>query len=290
MKPTRLLAIVLGALPLLSIAAPLPLPEMGPTFRRKAGRLSFELLPKAFQKNPRLEMTVVTEFTPYGRTLPTATPEHPVYYIGSNSGFLERGDPIGGLHPPDPNYLGRVLRRALDSASFRAADQTHPPTLALFFHWGSHAAMDFEMRGLFPEKAYRERLERAVLVGGHEFQRMLINQYAYGELPVEAISRMDFLRAQATSDLYFVVVSAYDYDALRQGQRRLVWRTNLTVSAHGVAMVDSLPALILTGAPYFGQRTEGAEILFRRVHRGVVTLGDTEVVASDVPLASPPRK
>jgi len=33
---------------------------------------------------------------------------------------------------------------------------------------------------------------------------------------------------------FFVVASAYDYDALAKGQRRLLWRTKMTVNALGV--------------------------------------------------------
>lgn len=268
---------------------PLPLPEMGPAVRRQTGRLSFELLPKSFQKNPQLEMTVVTEFTDFGHTLPVASPEHPVYYVGVSTGYQERGESIG-VHPPDPNYLGRLLRHALAAQGFLAADKTHPAALVLFFHWGAHTTMDAETRGLFPEKAYRALLERATLVGGRAFQRSLSHKLTYGELQADVSGRLEFLQAQATSDLYYAVVSAYDYAALRRGERKLAWRTNLTVDATGIAMVDSLPALVLTGGPFFGKPTPDAEILFRTVHRGKVELGPAKVIEADVPLSSTPSK
>lgn len=276
----------LAAVTAVSAAAepPLAIPDLGPAVRRQSGRLSFELLPKSFQKNPQLEMTVVTEFSDYGKTLPEASPEKPAYYLGVNTGFLERGESVAGLHPPDPNYLGRLLQRALQANGFLAADKTHPPTLALFFHWGAHSAMDYDLSALFPDKAYREMLERAVLVGGHSFQKSLIRRLSYGELQIDPTAKLDFLRSQAGSDLYFVVVSAYDYEALRRKERKLVWRTNLTVAATGVAMADSLPALVLTGGPYFGRPVPEAEILLRTVKRGVVHLGPSQVIETDAAL------
>jgi hypothetical protein len=274
-------ALVVGA----TAAEPaLPLPEMSPAVRRESGRLSFELLPKAFQKNPQLEMTVVSELTPYGRTLPPASPARPVYYLGVNSGLLERGDGVAGDHPPDANYLGRLLATALRTNGFLPATNLHHATQVLFFHWGTHYAMDFDMRALFPEKAYRELLERAGLVGGTSFKQSLVRQISYGETIVDPSAKRDFLASQASSNLYFIIVSAYDYAALAHKDRRLIWRANLTVAAAGVSMTDSLPALVLTGGPYFGRDLPESEILFRRVQRGVVGLGPARVIENDVPL------
>ncbi len=268
----------------LAAEPPLALPEMTPAVRRESGRLSFELLPKSFQKNPQLEMTVVTEFTDYGRTLPEATAEKPVYYLGVATGLTERGNPVAGTHPPAQNYLGRLLQHSLTTNGFLAADKTHRPTLTLFFHWGEHMPMDYDERQLFPEKAFHNLLERATLVGGRTFQRQLSQRIVYGDGPGDHSARNEFLTSQASGDLYFVVVSAYDYAALVHGQRKLVWRSNLTVAATGVSMTDALPGLILTAGPYFGRPTPDSEILFRHVKRDVIQLGPAKVIETDVPL------
>ena len=51
-----------------------------------AGRWVFTLVPKAFQKNPVMDMTAFTEMTEYGRALPAASLLTPVYYTLLDSG------------------------------------------------------------------------------------------------------------------------------------------------------------------------------------------------------------
>ena len=148
--------------------------------------------------------------------------------------------------------------------------------------------MDREERTEFPVKYYQQLLERAVLVGGQSFRKSLSQRLSFGDTILDHAAKLDFLTDQASDDLYFVMVSAYDFAALKQRQRRLIWRANLTVSARGVSMTDSLPALVLTGAPYFGRDLKESEILFRNVRRGVVELGPSKIIESSMPL--PPSK
>ena len=138
---------------------------------------------------------------------------------------------------------------------------------------------------MFPEKYHQQVLERAVLVGGRSFRKEMSDRISYGDNIAYHTSKIDFLTEQAVTDLYYVIVSAYDFNALKRGERQLIWRANLTVSAIGVSMTDSLPALVLTGGPFFGRDLKESEILFRRVQRGVVELGPTKVLEANVPVA-----
>lgn len=262
-----------------------PLPVMGEPVK-ESGWTGFSLLPKAFQRNPQLEMTVVSHVTEHGRSLPQPDTERPAYYVAHNSGYTTRGEFMGD-HPPEADYLSGVLQRALEQNGYRPATAEHPPTLALIFHWGSHNQMDPEMRRIFPELARRHVRERSLLVGGRAFETSIARRMAYGDFLTDHTAKNDFLTDQASMGLYFAVVSAYDLAALRAKQRRLVWRASLTVNSNGVSMVDSLPALILSAAPVFGREMKSPEIVLRRVRRGVVEYGEPSVVESDVPLSSP---
>lgn len=274
---------VLAALPL-AASSDLPLPVMGDPMPLSGWR-GFSL-PKAFQNNPELDMTVIDELTDYGRSLPSASPEQPVYYVGHNAGYAERGVSCGD-HPPDANYLGHLLQRSLSTSGYLPASTAHPPTLALFFHWGSYNRLDPELRRMFPVLARRQMLERSVLVGGRHFETSIARRMAWGSNAADLPYRVELLTDQASDSLYFVVVSAYDYVALQRGDRHLAWRASLTVNAHGVSMTDSLPALILTAGPVFGRDMAAPEIVRRRVRRGVVSFGEPSVVATDVPLPAP---
>ncbi|ACB74623.1 hypothetical protein Oter_1338 [Opitutus terrae PB90-1] len=252
----------------------------------ESGWRGFWLLPKSFQQNPELEMTVFSEVTDLGRSLPTATPEEPVYYVGHNGGFTERGDHMGE-RPPAANYLGQVLRHALTTNGYQPATAQHPASLLLIFHWGSHHAMDREMRVMFPELSRRHFLERAKLVGGRRFESSVSRRISFGDFLTDHTADVEFLADQANLGVYFAVVSAYDLASHRQGRRQLVWRTSLTVNTSGVSMVDTLPALILTAAPSFGRDMRAPDVVCRRVRRGVVEYGPPVVVESDVSLATP---
>ena len=89
----------------------------------------------------------------------------------------------------------------------------------------------------------------------------------------------EFLVDQAVSDVYYVVASAYDYAALAKQERRLLWRTRMTVAASGVSEEQTLPTLIATAAPFFGREmTEPSIFAKRAVRDGHVELGTPTVV------------
>jgi len=256
------------------------------------GEFVFSILPKAFQKNPQLEMTVNTEFTPYGRLMRPVTPAQPAYFVAQAGGFKQLGDVVGGEHSPPPAELERAITRALAANGFLpAALPGHAPSLAVFFTWGSHNKLPPDMAAKFPELAAKQTLERALLVGGRDFMDGINRRLLYGDSLTDHTERLDYLTDQADDDIYFIIASAYDYRSLAQGKRQLVWRTNMTVSSKGVSMNETLMPLIATATPYFGRETKGAEIAMRRVSReGKVEIGTAVVVPdkdSNPPTAVP---
>lgn len=251
--------------------------------------IHFTLIPKAFVKNPSLEMTVNTQLTPFGRSLPEASPEHPVYYIAHDEGYRQMGDTVGGEHPPPPPELERHLIAALSERGYRPATPQSPPSLVLFFVWGSHNAMDREMALMFPEQAFRQQLERSMLIGGSAFRKREDERASFGSGAFDMSAKSDYLHYQALNDLYYGIVSAYDYTALAHNERRLAWRTTMTVNATGVNMTETLPALITSSSFYFGRATDEPVAIIRDVHRGTVTLGPLRILER-VPDPTPPTK
>lgn len=246
-----------------------------------------ELLPKSFSPSPQIEMTVYSERTEHGRGFPEATPDRPVYYVAHSQGFQPRGETPAGEHPPLPDQIGTLLHKTLARRGFLPArEREHPPTLALFYYWGSHSAVDRELMMLIPDLWHRERqniVERAMLVGGHAYARRIARLLDEGMPFYERTGKNDHLLYQAEHDLYYVVVSAYEYAPLAHGERRLVWRTTLTVNAQGVSMQETLPPLITSATRFFGRDTGEAVALERRIHRGSVELGPLVIIESDVP-------
>ena len=279
----------------------------------------FSLLPKSLQKNPHLELTVITEFTAAGKKLPPVSPAQPAYFIAQSSGYRALGDAPGNERTLPADQIEKLLVRALATNGYRPADPpAHPPTLVIFYTWGSHNLLvegDAENPSLSGDRVARNLLDRAALVGGEKFAKELLQLFQQADAqalanppvrvdpsgavptiqPILGAAQLEFtnpvnlfkqrspkneaLVDQAAADVYYVVASAYDHAALAQKQRILLWRTRLTVAAQGVSQEQTLPTLIATAAPWFGKEMTEPEVLTRRAVRdGTVEVGTPTVV------------
>lgn len=252
-----------------------------------APAFNFNLIPKPFQRNPQLEMTVYTVMTDFGRTLPVAEPATPVTYVASDHGFMPLGDAVGRQRPPLPAEVEKIMVRALNERGYVAAPDGQAPGLVLIYYWGSHYRLDLDMQRMFPEMHRQHLLERATLVGGPAYAQEILRQFEWGYLPGDRSLKKGYLFQQADTDLYFVVISAYDHASVLARAPKLAWRTTMTVNAIGVAMKESLPPLILTAAEWFGREMDDTVALRRSVHRGTVELGPLRVIEDDEPPPPP---
>ncbi|HEX2860415.1 MAG TPA: hypothetical protein VHN79_02200 [Lacunisphaera sp.] len=264
------------------------IPEQGeqPLVKRPGG-FHFQLMPKAFTSNPQIEMTVFSERTEYGRTLPEPSPENPAYYVVQSQGYQPMGSSTPREHPPEHDQIDALLQGVLEKRGFLPARElTRPPTLALFYHWGSHSGIDIRDVLDTPELMDlhdRDILQRARLVGGKALVEKISRQLAYGVPLFERTPKEEHLRYQLHHNLYYVVVSAYDFSLLAQGERKLVWRTTLTVNDQGVSMKETLPPLIVSAMDFFGRDTGESVALQRRITRGKVTLGPLMIIGEVTP-------
>lgn len=238
----------------------------------------FSLLPNSLTPNPRLVMTVFTEMTDHGRALPAASAEAPVYFVAHDQGRKSQGEAVGESVSPTPDALQETLFRSLAVNGYQPATVGRNPSLVLIYYWGSHHRMDPEQAELFPRLHQQRVLERAMLVGGSAYRKQIGHEVAFGHTFADRTPKKTFLIEQATGDMYFVVVSAYDHAELGAGRRRLAWRTTMTVGTAGVSMLDALPPLVATAGDYFGRETAEPVAIQRRVRRGTVKLGPLHVV------------
>ena len=252
----------------------------------------FNLLPKAFQKNPILDMTVFTEVTAAGRSLTPPTQDHPVYFESFAPGYRQEGGSIRE-HPPAPAELLEALNSSLQTAGYRPATPEHPPTLLLIEHWGSHNRLDSVVAAINPDLAVRNIIARARLIGGNAFARTLLRAYHddinAGPLMLPVASQLNrlrhssptmrFLVDQTHEDVYFVVASAYDWKSAADDQPVLLWRTSMTANTRGVSMKQTLPSLIEIATPFFGRETTEAMVLRQRgLPEGKVELGELQFI------------
>lgn len=260
------------------------------------GQWVLSLLPRSFQQNPFVDQTVITEMTDEGRRRPLPTAAAPAYYETDVGGLHQEGfDAAAGL-PPSADAMLACLRQALAVNHYLPADRTHPPALLLVVFWGSHNNPNEgsdEINGPFPDVAHRNLLSRASLVGGIRFaaelrQALDDHDRNHDQIPAPNLDPLylflhrsyknERLYEQTRANCYFVVASAYDYAAAAHRERRLLWRSKMSVDSTGIAMADSLPALVVAGAPFLGRDMSEAATLVRRIQRnGEVKLGPLDV-------------
>jgi len=154
-------------------------------------------------------------------------------------------------------------------------------------------------------------LQRAELIGGEKFAHDLndtfekeatYEQTYMGLGPVgddQGSPFNRFMRANENlmnlvedsfSSCYFVVASAFDYSAMKQGKKVLLWRTKMTVNSIGISMPESLPPLLAAAGPYFGKDMTDAVTITQRISReGHVKVGTPTVVDDNgAPVPNPP--
>lgn len=298
---------------------PIPVPESSRVVARvPASHWSFSLLPRAFQKHPRVDFNVITEMTDAGRQAPRATPENPIYY----DLFFDRSLDLAsrssnGSKTPRPEYLEDALRKGLAGRNLLRAVTGHPASLLLICHWGQYSQGDFIDGIDSVARSQDEVLSRARLIGGEKFAKEFEKAIAEQELllratsgpshpvensvlgrptpvigdmmmpgtwcPVERFMALDernrHLVTEATRGCYFVVVSAYDSKMALEGKRRLHWRTKMTVNDDGVSMAETLIPLVANTSHYLAADMSDAAVVVSQVDReGRVEFGPAEVL------------
>jgi hypothetical protein len=88
-------------------------------------------------------------------------------------------------------------------------------------------------------------------------------------------SRRDDLISEIEEERYFIVLMAYDFDALwKRKQHKLLWVTRFSIRARGTNFTEVLPAMVKQASQYFGQSTNG--LLRKPLPLGRVDVGEVK--------------
>ena len=94
----------------------------------------FSLLPKSMQKNPRLELTVITEMTEAGKKLPPVSAAAPAYFELFTTGPKHLGHSQGNEKTLPADEVERLLTRSLTTHGYRLAQPPkHPASLMILY-------------------------------------------------------------------------------------------------------------------------------------------------------------
>ena len=270
------------------------------------------------RKTPKLDITVGSEVTDLGKKRPPVSAETPVYCVFHSSGYRERGKPLDQT-PLPAEEMDHSIRRALAAKNYLPATAGHAPSVGVVYTWG---AFNVAHDGASENQVIANVLDHAALAGGAKFAAELSKAIQEAILIgnsgsrtsgnvggvhvtfavaqdmammagvadpvrrfVDRTPKNDFLFYQATSNNYYVIVSAYDYESLATPDKILLWRARLTVNAQGLSQLEAIPPLITVAAPFLGRDMAESEIFSKRQvpigqgESGAPTMAEPEAAA-----------
>ncbi|HZZ18074.1 MAG TPA: hypothetical protein VFE25_01835, partial [Opitutaceae bacterium] len=211
----------------------------------------------------KFEMLVVAERS---ADAPASTTTTPCALV--DGGYIEAGDPIAGENPPSAASVRQELQDALGQQGFHVGSAA--PAVVITYHWGILRVDHIQIHpryGINSNADARIRLVSTDQDTAEVENHILGRKGAPGEnidasSPVILIGPLETVVENARKPRYFVIVSAYDYRAAADHtQPKLLWRAKLSAQESAGEFSEVIPALIATGAPYFGKTLPETKIV-----------------------------
>lgn len=224
------------------------------------------------------EVVVATDANPEFAATARPASGHPVYYHLVANRERAIGRPYAGEKMPSREKVEAEVERALASQGFVRTRIGGPkPGLMLLVIYGTaNAALD-EIRGEEGGTVIYNELELRQLVGAAK-----LNSAAAGDT-----AREDRATQAMQEDRLYVMIGAFDADALARKQRKLVWRARMSIDALQGDLRTALPAMLEAAAPYFGRSSDGAVFVQDTKERTpTVRIGPLEVIDETAPTAN----
>ena len=256
-RPTRARGVALLAFAALSLAA------VPPAHASIADLLGF-----GAPKNA--DVNVVVDMTEAGKKVAPPTKEKPAIYYPVLAGYRESGSLVAGEKSPPPNNVAKLLAKALAAQHYYVMGAKTPaPTLLLVFHWGyMNPQIDDTGDPDNPSAIFWNQKEMLALVAGNTLK----NVGAFG------FERDDILQ-NIRDDRYFVIVSAYDFEAAKEKKKVLLWQAKMSTPSNRVSLAETIPSMITAGGPRFGRETRLPESVTAPLAKeGKVEVGTPTIV------------
>lgn len=197
----------------------------------------------------------VTDFTEAGRQQAVPSAQAPIYYVGVNAGLRNYlGAAIAGDTPPEEKVMLRVIAQVLTEQGYRPADTKHPATQVIVCSWGT-----LGVGGLGANLGPGPALG---FLGGGKMGLGSEIQEVPGHIDFETVLARRFRSGQAEtvlhlsrSNLYGVLLRAYDLPAAGKGKIVQLWETRLACPTPRTDFA-ALPQLVVSGRRAIGRETE----------------------------------
>jgi hypothetical protein len=225
------------------------------------------------------EVIVVADVMPNPPAELVPAPGKPVHYVIVGMAERTLGAAIAGEPQPDKAMLQREVEKALASQGFVRTQLGGPiPTLALIVTWGSANLMMDDFTETDPATGAEStstvvynRREIAQLVGADKANRRMVSS-----------SDADAINDAARQDRLYLFIGAFDALALAKKQKKLLWRTAMSIESRRTSLPESLPIMLASAAPWFGRDTELPVFVDDAVRRKAEVHIGAPVVVPDV--------
>jgi hypothetical protein len=177
---------------------------------------------------------------------------------------LQRGQ-LSKPPPPPPPPSGSASAAASPGANQQAAQNAAIQN-------GRESSEDGAMAAVIAENWQRDQedMRNALLLG---YDTALAETSDVGSTPMTHFR--DDLVAEVEQSRYFVVLMAYDYQALwTHRKHRLLWVTRFSVRSGGTDFTKVLPSMVSYASKYFGVDSHG--LVRRELPEGKVDIGDVK--------------
>ena len=204
-----------------------------------------------------VRVVTVTDTTSEGTLAQPATPAAPVYYIAFDAGYGDYGGSIAGEHPPARREILNTIVPVLAKQGYLLATKAHPPTIALFWTWGT---MNVDIRG--DERGNDTQINHGQMLrfmGAYKLglvtkePSIAEQDLAVGLLLQDATT--ESIERAARDHLDIVAIFAYDYQSFRQKEKKLLWTTKISCPSPGLQMTVTIPSMLAIAGPYIGRET-----------------------------------
>jgi len=182
-----------------------------------------------------------------------------------DGGYIEGGDPIAGDRAPTPMAVAAAVSSALRTHGFSIENgqATASPVQVLTYHWGVLRRRHW--RDISLSNLNSNLKARLSLVARYDTVRDL-EQYLLADRAMHGASHAVLdqptyldARQNAEDPRYFVILTAYDLNALKNRQAVPLWRVKLSALENTGSMANVVPALAAASGPYLGQNLSRPE-------------------------------
>ncbi|MEO5960860.1 MAG: hypothetical protein ABIZ49_01410 [Opitutaceae bacterium] len=231
-------------------------------------------------------------------------PGQPVYYV-FNQIHKSLGDAVAGIKMPDPAFVERAVVAELAKQGFVRTQVGGPmPSLVILAMWGdsnfeippgddleNYRAFVQTREGATEEEILAEAARLRFMMSGRLGDKPAIESIVGVRKPGATLSPdgVKVLSAANENRLY-VTLSALDALLFAKKERRLLWRTSMSIDWRN-SLERALPAMLASGGPVFGIDLKEPAFLDERDRRNAeVKIGEAKVVPDDAAATKAPAK